>query len=54
LLLNVPACGNALPASIVDTTMYPTQECSETKKESLEADDILANPSPEAVATEKK
>ncbi len=36
----VPQCGINLPSSITDATMYNFQECGETKKESLEADDI--------------
>lgn len=36
----VPSCNPTLPASIVDATMYPTQEYGETKKETLSPDDI--------------
>ena len=36
----VPACAAGLPATIVDATMYPTQNYGETKKETLSDDDI--------------
>lgn len=40
----VPSCNPpppaTLPASIVDATMYPTQDCGEIKKEKLSPDDI--------------
>jgi hypothetical protein len=38
----VPACSGILPASIVEATMYPTQDCGETKKATLSPDDIQA------------
>lgn len=42
----VPSCSPlppaTLPASIVDATMYPTQDCGETKKATLSPDDIQA------------
>ena len=36
----VPACSATSDPKIVDATMYPFQDCGETKKETLEADDI--------------
>jgi hypothetical protein len=36
----VPSCSSALPAKILDATMYNFQECGETKKETLTTDDI--------------
>lgn len=36
----VPACGGGLPATITEATMYPYQDCGETKKSTIEADDI--------------
>jgi hypothetical protein len=38
----VPSCSNLLPPKIVDATMYNFQDCGETKKETLSADDIQA------------
>lgn len=38
----VPECSATNPQSIKDATMYPTQDCGETIKESLSADDIQA------------
>ena len=39
---DVPLCGGALPPKITDATMYPYQDCGETKKSTLEVDDIAA------------
>jgi uncharacterized protein (TIGR03382 family) len=36
----VPLCGGTLPTTITEATMYPFQDCGETKKETLETDDI--------------
>lgn len=36
----VPRCTNNLPARITEATMYNYQECGETKKASLETDDV--------------
>ncbi|HEX7838043.1 MAG TPA: hypothetical protein VF469_11300 [Kofleriaceae bacterium] len=36
----VPSCSSALPAKILDATMYNFQDCGETKKETLSDDDI--------------
>jgi MYXO-CTERM domain-containing protein len=36
----VPSCQNASDPAILNATMYNFQDCGETKKESLEADDI--------------
>jgi len=36
----VPQCASNLPSSITEATMYNFQECGESKKESLEDDDI--------------
>lgn len=36
----VPVCGNDLPDSITEATMYNFQGCGETKKASPEADDV--------------
>ncbi|HEX8113520.1 MAG TPA: MYXO-CTERM sorting domain-containing protein [Kofleriaceae bacterium] len=38
----VPACSPTLPPKILDATMYPQQDCGETKKSSLSDDDIQA------------
>jgi hypothetical protein len=39
----VPMCTDSgVPQSVVDATMYPFQNCGETKKETLEDDDITA------------
>lgn len=38
----VPLCSDALPPEITDATMYPSQTCGETKKATLEPDDISA------------
>lgn len=38
----VPFCNGTLPASIIEATMHPSQACGETKKATLEADDIAA------------
>jgi MYXO-CTERM domain-containing protein len=38
----VPMCMAGLPARITEATMFPTQECGETKKSSLSDDDINA------------
>jgi hypothetical protein len=39
----VPSCGAPnLPASVTEATMYNFQSCGETKKETLESDDITA------------
>ena len=38
----VPACGATSDPKIVDATMYNFQDCDETKKEVLSADDITA------------
>jgi MYXO-CTERM domain-containing protein len=38
----VPSCSATSDPAIVDATMYNFQDCGETKKESLEADDIAA------------
>ena len=36
----VPSCSDpSLPASVIDATMYPFQDCGETKKETLSDDD---------------
>jgi hypothetical protein len=35
-----PLCGTALPSSVTEATMYPTQQPGETKKRILENDDI--------------
>jgi MYXO-CTERM domain-containing protein len=36
----VPLCTQTSDPEIIDATMYPFQDCSETKKQSLEPDDI--------------
>jgi hypothetical protein len=36
----VPACNSGVSTSISDATMYAFQDCGETKKASLEADDV--------------
>ena len=36
----VPACSATSDPAITEATMYPFQDCGETKKETLEADDI--------------
>ena len=38
----VPLCSDTLPPEILEATMHPSQECGETKKATLEADDIAA------------
>lgn len=38
----VPLCSSTLPGEILDTTMYPSQVCGETKKSTVEPDDIDA------------
>jgi MYXO-CTERM domain-containing protein len=38
----VPQCSSDLPSEILEATMHPSQECGETKKITLEADDIDA------------
>ena len=38
----VPLCTDGLPPAIAEATMYYSQTCGETKKASLEADDINA------------
>ncbi|HEX3473675.1 MAG TPA: MYXO-CTERM sorting domain-containing protein [Kofleriaceae bacterium] len=38
----VPVCGTGLPPKITEATMYPTQDCGETKKSTLSDDDIQA------------
>ena len=38
----VPACMSTTDPKILDATMYPYQDCGETKKETLSADDINA------------
>jgi MYXO-CTERM domain-containing protein len=38
----VPACSATTDPAIVEATMYPYQDCGETKKETLEADDVAA------------
>jgi MYXO-CTERM domain-containing protein len=38
----VPVCAPGLPPKITEATMYPTQDCGETKKSSLSDDDIQA------------
>ena len=38
----VPACTATTDPKILDATMYPYQDCGETKKETLEADDVNA------------
>jgi len=37
----VPLCGNTSDPAIVEATMYPFQDCDETKKEVLSPDDAL-------------
>lgn len=38
----VPICSSTLPDEILETTMYPSQVCGETKKSTVEPDDIEA------------
>lgn len=38
----VPLCSDPLPPEITEATMYPSQTCGETKKATLESDDIGA------------
>ena len=38
----VPECQSTTDPTITEATMYPFQDCGETKKETLEADDIAA------------
>lgn len=38
----VPMCTSNLPAEVTEATMYNFQDCGETKKSSLEADDLAA------------
>ncbi len=38
----VPLCNDRLPQDILDTTMYATQQCGESKKASLAPDDVEA------------
>jgi hypothetical protein len=38
----VPECQSTTDPAITEATMYPFQDCGETKKETLEADDIAA------------
>lgn len=38
----VPMCTSNLPPAVTDATMYNFQDCGETKKASLEADDVAA------------
>ncbi len=38
----VPLCANTTDAIITEATMYPFQQCGETKKASVEADDVQA------------
>jgi hypothetical protein len=38
----VPFCSQTTDPTILDATMYPFQDCGETKKETLEPDDITA------------
>ena len=38
----VPECQSTTDSAVTEATMYPFQDCGETKKETLEADDIAA------------
>ncbi len=39
---DVPLCGGGLPPAITEATMYNYQDCGETKKSTLDPDDIAA------------